>query len=55
MADLLPNDRAFQGKVGFIRGGTADDIVSAVLYLASGESSFVTSHIPVVDGGYTAQ
>lgn len=37
------------------RVGTADDVVSAVLYLASDESSFVTGHVLVVDGGYTAQ
>ncbi len=30
-------------------------IVSAVLYLASGESSFVTGCGPVVDGGVTTK
>ena len=37
------------------RVGTADDIVNAVLYLASDEASFVTGHVLVVDGGYTAR
>ena len=37
------------------RVGTAADIVNAVLYLASDEASFVTGHVLVVDGGYTAR
>ena len=37
------------------RVGTADDIVNAVLYLASDEASFITGHVLVVDGGYTAR
>ena len=37
------------------RVGNADDIVNAVLYLASDEASFVTGHVLVVDGGYTAR
>ena len=37
------------------RVGAADDIVNAVLYLASDEASFVTGHVLVVDGGYTAR
>ena len=46
-------DMAEQIPLG--RVGTADDIVNAVLYLASDEASFVTGHVLVVDGGYTAR
>ena len=37
------------------RGGRPSDIGYAALYLASDESSFVTGHALVVDGGLTAQ
>jgi len=36
------------------RAGLPEDIASAALWLASDESSFVTGHALVVDGGYTA-
>ncbi len=49
----LTADMAAQIPLG--RVGTADDIVNAVLYLASDEASFVTGHVLVVDGGYTAR
>jgi NAD(P)-dependent dehydrogenase (short-subunit alcohol dehydrogenase family) len=32
-----------------------EDVVGAVVYLASSASAFVTGHTLVVDGGYTAQ
>ena len=37
------------------RIGTVDDIASGVLFLASGESSFMTGSELVLDGGWTAQ
>jgi NAD(P)-dependent dehydrogenase (short-subunit alcohol dehydrogenase family) len=37
------------------RLGTAQDIASAIVYLASDEASFVTGSSLVVDGGYTAR
>jgi 3-oxoacyl-[acyl-carrier protein] reductase len=35
------------------RAGTVDDIVNAVLFLASSQSSQITGHNLVVDGGWT--
>ncbi|MBD8605538.1 SDR family oxidoreductase [Aeromicrobium sp. CFBP 8757] len=37
------------------RLGTVDEQADAALFLASDESSFVTGHALMVDGGYTAQ
>ena len=36
------------------RFGTPEDVVGAVIYLASGASSLVTGHILLVDAGWTA-
>jgi NAD(P)-dependent dehydrogenase (short-subunit alcohol dehydrogenase family) len=37
------------------RLGTADEVASAILYLASDEAAYATGAILSVDGGYTAQ
>jgi meso-butanediol dehydrogenase / (S,S)-butanediol dehydrogenase / diacetyl reductase len=37
------------------RYGTADEVASAILFLASDEASFITGTCLMVDGGYTAK
>ena len=37
------------------RFGTADEVANAILFLASGEASFITGTCLLVDGGYTAK
>lgn len=37
------------------RLGTPDEIASAILYMASGESGYATGAVLSIDGGYTAQ
>lgn len=43
-------DRAPMGRVG-----EPKDVASAILYLASDESCFVTGSMMTTDGGYTAR
>jgi len=35
--------------------GNPEDLIGAVIYLASESSNMVTGHIPLVDGGWTAE
>lgn len=59
MTDRLKNiNRAFYdelvGRVPLGRFGDAADLSGAAIYLASDASVYVTGHILVIDGGYTA-
>lgn len=54
--DFLSNEEAkksFLDKTPVGRVGTPEDIAYGAVYLASGESDFVTGHILVIDGGWT--
>lgn len=47
---------ALEGPMHMLnRYGTADEVASAILFLASGEASFITGTCLMVDGGYTAK
>jgi NAD(P)-dependent dehydrogenase (short-subunit alcohol dehydrogenase family) len=46
---------ALAGAQPMPRAGEGADIANAALYLASDESSFVTGHVLVVDGGASAE
>ena len=58
MTDSLVNSRRaqeqYQRLVPMARMGVADEIASAVAFLASDDASYVTGHGLVVDGGVTA-
>ncbi len=59
MTDRLKNiNRSFYdelvGRVPLGRFGEGSDLAGAVIYLASQASIFVTGHVLVIDGGYTA-
>ncbi len=56
--DILDDSAQKQGlesQTPYPRLGEPEDIASAAVYLASGESDFVTGHVLVVDGGWTAK
>jgi NAD(P)-dependent dehydrogenase (short-subunit alcohol dehydrogenase family) len=46
-------DEAVRAVVPMLRQGTAEEVASAVAFLASDEASYITGHCLVVDGGYT--
>ncbi len=55
---LRASEKAYTGLVKQIplrRFGKTSEIVGAVLFLASGASSYMTGSVVVVDGGYLAQ
>jgi len=57
-SDSVTIEQAMQESSAYIpmgRFGKPKEIASAVLFLASDESSFVTGHLLMVDGGNTAQ
>lgn len=57
-SDPVSLEQAIQDASEYIpmgRFGKPEEIASAVLFLASSDSSFVTGHLLLVDGGNTAQ
>jgi NAD(P)-dependent dehydrogenase (short-subunit alcohol dehydrogenase family) len=49
------NDEQIRALVPAGRRGTAEDVASAVCYLAADEAGYVTGHALVVDGGWRAK
>ena len=52
---IAVNDDQIRAVVPVGRRGTVEDIASAVLYLASDESGYITGHSLAVDGGWRAK
>ena len=50
-----PEPPAIASQIPLRREGTVDDVASAVAFLASRESSYITGQVIYVDGGITAQ
>ncbi|HTO47129.1 MAG TPA: SDR family NAD(P)-dependent oxidoreductase [Burkholderiales bacterium] len=52
---IAVSDEQVRALVPAGRRGTAEDVASAVCYLASDEAGYVTGHTMVVDGGWRAK
>jgi NAD(P)-dependent dehydrogenase (short-subunit alcohol dehydrogenase family) len=52
---IAVNDDQLRAVVPAGRRGSAEDIASAVCYLASDEAGYITGHAMVVDGGWRAK
>ena len=59
MTQPMFQDKSFRdyvlGNISLGRLGKPEDVVGAVIYLASEASDLVTGHILLIDGGWTAQ
>jgi NAD(P)-dependent dehydrogenase (short-subunit alcohol dehydrogenase family) len=57
-ADRLRNDAAYRdsniGSTPLARAGQASEVAAAAAFLCSGDASFITGHVLVVDGGMSS-